>query len=571
MHIVRFEIRNYRAIKNISLTLNSSVTPIIGVNESGKTSILNAIMCLDKTRDRYNDGKHLEYSNNYSTVATADSKVSAVMTLSKSEIEVLANKVNAADPSEDNQRLLSKITTKTEFKLTRDLNSKNFIYDDLETPLSAKTTAAIRKYLESLFPYILYFDDFTDRVPEVIKIPEEYLTTKTVRKSKDSEWKEIIIEIFKRATTDSEGSNVDALSNYLTLDKKNTKTDILADIEDSLNREIIEEWKKIKKSGKALADDSDKLQLSITNEGFDFSFQVTDKSREDKRRTFRIDQRSKGFQWFFNYMIKLKFNPNYKDVMENTLFLLDEPGSYLHSMAQSELLNELKEVSKNNTIIFCTHSQYLLNPDVINLGSIRIASKNGSVVTLQEYGRYKEAKTTGALSPVYQALHLNFLPEFKGKIAITEGVTDFYLFRMIQSHTDFIKTDLRFIPGSGAGNSSNLISFALAFSDDFVVVLDNDKEGRKSRKRYVKEFGDCIETSLFLYCSDSEKFTLEDFFSDEDRQMLAKITNCEDPKRGIGLLYYDYPKEQEEFIKSVCKNSATHLQKCFGRFDYLYE
>ncbi|PID69812.1 MAG: hypothetical protein CR985_03940 [Flavobacteriales bacterium] len=40
---------------------------------------------------------------------------------------------------------------------------------------------------------------------------------------------------------------------------------------------------------------------------------VKDKSHKGKKRTFDISERSKGFQWFFNYMVKLKFNPNYKE------------------------------------------------------------------------------------------------------------------------------------------------------------------------------------------------------------------------------------------------------------------
>ncbi len=565
MKIARFEIRNYRAIKNIDLHLNSSMIPIIGVNESGKTSILNAIMCLDKSRDRYNEGKHLEYNNNYSTVATSESSVSAVMLLNKEEIESLITKSGSKTDSLDYQNFFSKIQAKTEFKLTRDLINHVFRYEN-ET-VSPKSLSTIRKFLEELFPYILYFDDFTDRVPDAVNIPAEYVTSRTIRKSKDSEWKEIIIEIFKRATTDSEGSGIDPLSNYLTIENRHTKKDILADVEDSLNKEIIEEWKKIKKSGKALADDSDKLQLSITNEGNNFSFQVTDKSREEKRRTFRIDQRSKGFQWFFNYMIKLKFNPNYKKVMENTLFLLDEPGSYLHSMAQSELLNELKTVSKNNTIIFCTHSQFLLNPDVINLGSIRIASKIQSVVTLDEFGKYKESKKTGALSPVYQALHLNFIPEFRGKLIITEGITDYYLFKMIQNHSGILDKDLRFLPGAGACNSSNLISFAIAFSDNYLVALDNDKEGKKAKKMYVKEFGEFMKRNLYVYCDDESEFKLEDFLSRIDKEELFSITGCEDTKRALGFLFYDYPLQQNAFISGLNLEPSGKLRHCCDTFN----
>lgn len=68
----------------------------------------------------------------------------------------------------------------------------------------------------------------------------------------------------------------------------------------------------LKKAGNLLLMIADKLELVITNEGNVFRFKVKDKSHNDRTRTFDISERSKGFQWFFNYMIKLKFNPNYK-------------------------------------------------------------------------------------------------------------------------------------------------------------------------------------------------------------------------------------------------------------------
>src|SRR5690606_9200752 len=102
--------------------------------------------------------------------------------------------------------------------------------------------------------------------------------------------------------------------------------------------------------------------------------------------------------------------------LENSIFLLDEPGSYLHSAAQTELLNELKSVSVNNTIIYCTHSQFLLNPTVIKLGSIKIAEKADSRISLINYGNYHAKNDKGALSPIYQALQLNFANDFIGKI-----------------------------------------------------------------------------------------------------------------------------------------------------------
>jgi predicted ATP-dependent endonuclease of OLD family len=86
MEIIKYRIRNYKAIKDTEIKLNYSINPIIGVNESGKTSILHAILAFDKNRDRVNSGCHLEYQNKYQTKDTKGSKISAYIRLEKKGI-----------------------------------------------------------------------------------------------------------------------------------------------------------------------------------------------------------------------------------------------------------------------------------------------------------------------------------------------------------------------------------------------------------------------------------------------------------------------------------------------------
>jgi len=360
------------------------------------------------------------------------------------------------------------------------------------------------------------------------------------------------------------------LKEFFNKEDKDRKSDILSDIEGILNKEIINEWKRIKKSGhKNFADDSENLSLQLSCEDQTFTFKVKDTSNQDKKRTFNVSERSKGFQWFFNYMIKLKFNPRYKGSKENSIFLLDEPGSYLHSSAQSELLEELKNVSKKNTIIYCTHSQYLLNPKTIKLGSIRIAEKEKSVVKLHNYGNYKSKDDKGALSAVYQALNLNFSRDFVGKIVITEGVTDYYFFNLLKTYTKLFKKEFIIIPGSGAGNSSNLISLSLSFSENFVLLFDND-QGKEAFKNYRNQFGEDVLNRYFFLYNETRKFALEDFLSDQDKQALIILTKTNYLKRAFSILFYDLTEvEKEDFIAKLDKETLERLKLTIERINNL--
>ena len=560
MQIKRFEIENYRAIRQVTLNLGSSLTPIIGVNESGKTSILNAIVAFDQTRDRQNNGRHLKYQNRYAVTDTKNSRITAVMLLDQNELKGLISVVGA-DPESDAYSRIVGYDACTELSLTRmlDIHGKPYVFsDDL---LGEDVRKKIADYLRGIFPFILYFDDFTDRVPEKIEIPQESKSSSRGRPSNVAEWREIISEIFRRAMPDVGAEIDDPLTYYLGMDDRQRRKGILSDIQNELNKEIIDEWHSIRRQGNvSLADDSGELTLSIDNEGNVFWFDVEDSAMQGKERIFTVQERSKGFQWFFNYMIKLKYNPRYRRDSSNTLFLLDEPGSYLHSSAQIELLKELKNVSKSNTIIYCTHSEHLLNPMVVRLGSIRIAEKRGGEVILHEYGQYPGKKDAGALSPVYQALHLHHSPEFVGKIVVVEGIVDYYLFEAVKAHSNLVEKDVRFVPGAGALHLSALISQAIAFADQFWVFLDNDTKGKQGAKKYKSEFGDFIAERVHLYHSDTSLFRLEDHLSKGDQDKLKTLTSCNDLKRALGSLHYDHNDKQAEFIAQLSNESVFKLK-----------
>lgn len=568
MKIVKYRIRNYKAIIDTEIKLNYSINPIIGVNESGKTSILHAILAFDKNRDRVNSGSHLEYQNKYQTKDTKDSKISAFIKLDKKELEDLLKFMELKTDAPEFE-IVRNYNEETEFVLTRELSSFEMDYSVEDTELPEKEKKKMKKFLLKKLPFILYFDDFTDRVPDAISFKEDYKTTGKLLYSRNREWQEIIVEIFRRAEVEGIDDAESPLKSFFNLKKADTKSDILSDIEGILNNEIISEWKRIKKSGhQNFADDSENLSLELKCEEHTFTFKVKDTSNQDKKRTFNVAERSKGFQWFFNYMIKLKFNPRYKGSKENSIFLLDEPGSYLHSSAQSELLAELKSVSSKNIIIYCTHSQYLLNPKTIKLGSIKIAEKNNSVITLTEYGSYKGKDDKGALSAVYQALQLNFTQDFVGNIVITEGTTDLYFLEMLRKCSKLLSGDFRIIPGAGAGNLSNLISIGLSFSQNFVVLFDNDR-GTTAIKKYQDEFGEDISRYFHLYSEESD-FRLESFLSKTEKQRLRELVGTRDLKKAIALLYYDGSEaNQREIFKNLEEETIKRLSPTLKRINEL--
>lgn len=100
--------------------------------------------------------------------------------------------------------------------------------------------------------------------------------------------------------------------------------------------------------------------------------------------------------------MKLEFNPDVAGDFNNAIYLLDEPGSYLHPFALSKLCKKLKSLSEKNIVIYCTHSHYLLNPEIIPINKVNVVSKNNlGQVQLEPYYQHKMLKP-GALIPLFR-------------------------------------------------------------------------------------------------------------------------------------------------------------------------
>jgi predicted ATP-dependent endonuclease of OLD family len=70
------------------------------------------------------------------------------------------------------------------------------------------------------------------------------------------------------------------------------------------------------------------------------------------------NQRSKGVRWFISFYLQLKASEKAKN---KRVFLLDEPGANLHSKAQGDVLKLVNQLGKDtSTVVYSTHSPQML-------------------------------------------------------------------------------------------------------------------------------------------------------------------------------------------------------------------
>ena len=164
MKYKRFTVKNYRAIREVSIDLTSRIVPLVGVNECGKTTILKGIFCFDYSNDKENKGEHLlNLENLYSTTTKDDALVEAVVSATKQDVSKAISRVIAAKTSNQTalsqsdsesdaqtlQEFANKLPTIDEIIIARNLKTKLY-YSDLLSGLSENDNNNVCRNYEAL-------------------------------------------------------------------------------------------------------------------------------------------------------------------------------------------------------------------------------------------------------------------------------------------------------------------------------------------------------------------------------------------------------------------------------------
>jgi len=412
------------------------------------------------------------------------------------------------------------------------------------------------RYIVDTLPKIIYINDFNDKVPRNINIEER-------------EWFNYIDEMFKKHTD----INIEKFEKLLDKEQR-TK---LSKVSKKLNRNLLLKWEELHKNSQIKEDfENSEISLNYKDKYFTFSIAdnrkiVIDEDGDKERETihFDIDQRSKGFQWFFSFFIKLYYNFQHTDEEYQSIILLDEPGVYLHSDFQKELLNILKKVSNNNKVIYCTHLENLVNPNIIPIKTIKIATRENENIELKNYFEFSNnSRNLGDMTPLINALKLNSYPYnyFDKKILLVEGMTEVIFFKLLQEK-ELLDKEIVIIPLGGASQISTLVSLISGLSKKYVLLLDSDNEGKKAYEKNKNMFGEYEAKNWILQkFENQEKNSLEDLYNENIRNILKKdIDYSEFNIKSIVINFYYESKNTPKRIKFL-----RELKKIYDEKTELY-
>lgn len=241
------------------------------------------------------------------------------------------------------------------------------------------------------------------------------------------------------------------------------------------------------------------------------------------RVTLPLKNRSKGFIWFFSFLVwfsKIQGDKNSKYIL-----LLDEPGLSLHASAQNDLLRFIDEkLAPEYQVMYTTHSPFMI--DSLKLNEVRTVydtqdSKVGSVMS-----NAVEEKDSDTLFPLQAALGYTIAQNLyvSPKNLLVEGISDLVYLNHFSSilkdkGRQGLSDDITIVPVGGADKIATFISLMRGNKLSTVCLLDTFSEQKaKDRLQHMIDQKIIADRKIIFYHSIIEKdfADIEDLFSKEE-------------------------------------------------------
>jgi len=291
----------------------------------------------------------------------------------------------------------------------------------------------------------------------------------------------------------------------------------------------------------------------ISNLSIDWDSQFLYFWIEEDDYPYEPSLRSKGRQWHLAFYVKVSARAN-----ENVpnIILIDEPGLFLHAKAQEDILRQLEDSAKEVQLIFCTHSPYLLEADKLNrVRLIHRTKKAGTRIENKVHALADKETLTPIMTAIGLELNAGISSLDKVNNIIVEGPSDVYYLNTFKKILN--KNSVNFIFGGGAGNMPFVGTILHGWGGKVIYLYDNDqgkKDGEKNLKDNWLVAKDLILSVLNTAGSIEDIFSPSDFkkFVLGDESKTYTKTNSEHVKKAK----LDKVLLAKKFLET-CQNGTT--------------
>ncbi|MBA2851599.1 putative ATP-dependent endonuclease of OLD family [Methanococcus maripaludis] len=237
---------------------------------------------------------------------------------------------------------------------------------------------------------------------------------------------------------------------------------------------------------------------------------------KDSDNRFRMNQRSDGFKHFISILLHISAE-NKSETLKNTIILLDEPEIHLHPSGTEYLRDELKRISKNNYVFASTHSIFMVDKD--NLERHFKVTKTHGVTDIEQIDPEDPLQE----EVIYGALGTSIYEIMEKHMIIFEGRTDKDLYDAFTKRFSETYSPLG-IKSICATGESNIPKYVKFFVNNKLikgyVVVDSDKAGRGAIQRIKDEDGEfgnnSFELKNILDSATSENMDIKNILSKKE-------------------------------------------------------
>ena len=335
---------------------------------------------------------------------------------------------------------------------------------------------------------------------------------------------------------------------------------------------------------------TEKISLEVTFNNGCINFTVQSSGGE----ALMLDERSNGLRWFLDLYIDVAAHDLRK---RNIVYLLDEPGVSLHINAQKELLRLFDMLAQDdNQVVYSTHLPSMLNMQDEGYHRIRAVAKDlegnthifktpydsriSSILNKTDSGEKSPQKIPhDTLAPVITAMGMNLYdtigPAYGKLNIVTEGMSDYIFLFTMAKYLNLDTSKFAIIPSQGVTTCINLCMILHGWGCDYIALFDFDEEGVEKGGEYLRREMEFEEGTRFLYVREvsSEEilnkeytqhpFVIEDVFGKQELEAFRKSNNI---SSATGK-----PLVAKLICTEIEKGTLKPSDQCVERFKALFE
>lgn len=322
----------------------------------------------------------------------------------------------------------------------------------------------VRKYLRPNLPKYMYYDDYYS-LPSRISLNE-------IKKNDPLQPKEKTV----KALLDLADVDVDKIL------ASNDYEDFVAELEATqmiISDEIFNYWStnnnlKIKFNIDKIEKKTKQNNVTSVN----IVDHVLDVRVENQRSgvSLPLENRSKGFNWFFSFLVW--FKRMQEDTESTYILLLDEPGLNLHAKAQRDLLRFFEDLSTEYQIVYTTHSPFMVETE--HLDRVRTVLEKEDGTHISDSVQEKDPNT---LFPLQAALGYDIAQNLyvSKRNLLVEGISDLTYLTIVSAMLEEkgrkgLREDVTIVPTGGADKIATFVSLLRGNDLNIVCLLDTFKE-----------------------------------------------------------------------------------------------